>query len=58
MKNKSVLMGYGQIRMGRNWRIRVDGFKKKQKTMVKTRVGMEMERDSKDVNGVHGKKSV
>lgn len=44
MKNKSVLKGYVQARMGRNQRTRIDGFKKKQtKKKVKTGTGVEME---------------
>ena len=53
-----MLKGYVQVRMGRNQRIRVDGVKKKQKKMVKTGIGMEVERDNKDVDGICGKKSV
>lgn len=46
--------------MGRNQRIRADGFKKKQekKKTVKTGIGMEVEKDNKDVDGICGKKSV
>lgn len=45
--------------MGRNQMIRVDGFQKTiEKKMVKTGIGIEVERDNRDVDGIHGKKSV